>query len=136
MLVYTPFTLCFVTLRGVFMHFLELTYQRDATVLVPVFTIFVFQKSYTGNILENWTKQKPKFLFSQSVTESKGEPEWCQEAAAPPHGAGPLTAPRCGWCGPLDHFLMLPFHLYIPLDGKPERPDQFSKKPTASCRHH
>jgi hypothetical protein len=26
MLVYTPFALCFVTLRGVFMHFLELTY--------------------------------------------------------------------------------------------------------------
>jgi hypothetical protein len=26
MLVYTPFALCFVTLRGVFMHFLEVTY--------------------------------------------------------------------------------------------------------------
>jgi hypothetical protein len=26
MLVYTPFALCFVTLRAVFMHFLELTY--------------------------------------------------------------------------------------------------------------
>jgi hypothetical protein len=26
MLVYTPFVLCFVTLRGVFMHFPELTY--------------------------------------------------------------------------------------------------------------
>jgi hypothetical protein len=26
MLVYTPFTLCFDTLRGIFMHFLELTY--------------------------------------------------------------------------------------------------------------
>jgi hypothetical protein len=26
MLVYTPFALCFVTLRGIFMHFLELTY--------------------------------------------------------------------------------------------------------------
>jgi hypothetical protein len=26
MLVYTPIALCFVTLRGVFMHFLELTY--------------------------------------------------------------------------------------------------------------
>jgi hypothetical protein len=26
MLVYAPFALCFVTLRGVFMHFLELTY--------------------------------------------------------------------------------------------------------------
>jgi hypothetical protein len=26
MLVYTPFALSFVTLRGIFMHFLELTY--------------------------------------------------------------------------------------------------------------
>jgi hypothetical protein len=26
MLIYTPFALCFVTLRGVLMHFLELTY--------------------------------------------------------------------------------------------------------------
>jgi hypothetical protein len=26
MLVYTPFALCFVTLRGIFMYFLELTY--------------------------------------------------------------------------------------------------------------
>jgi hypothetical protein len=26
MLIFTPFALCFVTLRGVFMHFLELTY--------------------------------------------------------------------------------------------------------------
>jgi hypothetical protein len=26
MLVYAPFALCFVTLRGIFMHFLELTY--------------------------------------------------------------------------------------------------------------
>jgi hypothetical protein len=26
MLIYTPFALCFVTLRGVFMHFPELTY--------------------------------------------------------------------------------------------------------------
>jgi hypothetical protein len=26
MLIYTPFALCFVSLRGIFMHFLELTY--------------------------------------------------------------------------------------------------------------
>jgi hypothetical protein len=28
MLIYTPFALSFVTLRGIFMHFLELTYER------------------------------------------------------------------------------------------------------------
>jgi hypothetical protein len=52
MLVFTPFALCFVTLRGVFMLFLELTYWQDATVPVPCFLLFfVFQKWYTGNIL-------------------------------------------------------------------------------------
>jgi hypothetical protein len=30
------------TLRGIFMHFLELTYEQDATVPVPVSAVFVF----------------------------------------------------------------------------------------------
>jgi len=45
---YPMFYLCFGTL---FMHFPELTYWQDATVPVPVFCCFWFQKSYTGNIL-------------------------------------------------------------------------------------
>jgi hypothetical protein len=32
MLVYAPFALCFVTLRGVFMHFLELTRVNSTNV--------------------------------------------------------------------------------------------------------
>jgi hypothetical protein len=39
MLVYTPFALCFVSLRGIFMHFPELTYWWDATVPVPYFLL-------------------------------------------------------------------------------------------------
>ena len=45
---YPMFYLCFGTL---FMHFPELTYWQDATVQVPVFCCFWFQKSYIGNIL-------------------------------------------------------------------------------------
>jgi hypothetical protein len=37
MLVFIPFVLCFVTLRGIFMQFPELTYWQDATVPVSCF---------------------------------------------------------------------------------------------------
>jgi hypothetical protein len=46
MLVFIPFALCFVTLRGVFMRFPELTYWQDATVPVPCFLLFLcFRKA-------------------------------------------------------------------------------------------
>jgi hypothetical protein len=46
MLVFTPFALCFVTLRGIFMRFPELTYWQDAIVLVPYFLLFLcFRKA-------------------------------------------------------------------------------------------
>jgi hypothetical protein len=41
MLVFTPFALCFVTLRGFFMWFPKLTYWQDATVPVPCFLLFL-----------------------------------------------------------------------------------------------
>jgi hypothetical protein len=60
----------------------------------PVFTVFVFQKSYTGNILRIGRNKSQNSYFSRSVTESKAEMEGCQEAAAPPHGVGhPLPMP-------------------------------------------
>jgi hypothetical protein len=46
MLIFTPFSLCFVILRGVFMRFPELTYWQDATVPVPCFLLFLcFRKA-------------------------------------------------------------------------------------------
>jgi hypothetical protein len=84
----------------------------------PVSAVFVLQKSYTGNILGIGRNKSPNSYFSQSVTESKAETEGHQRAAAPPHGVGhPLAAPWHG-VGRLVHLLMLPFRLYIPLDGK------------------
>jgi hypothetical protein len=47
MLVLTPFALSFVTLRGVFMHFSELTYEQDATVPVPYFLLFLCFRKVT-----------------------------------------------------------------------------------------
>jgi hypothetical protein len=50
--------------------------------------VFMFQKSYTGNILGiGWNKSQSSY-FSRSVTESKAETKGSQEAAMPPHGAG------------------------------------------------
>jgi hypothetical protein len=52
MLVYTPFALSFVTLPGIFYAFSGtklLTRCHSASFLFSA--IFVFQKSYTGNIL-------------------------------------------------------------------------------------
>jgi hypothetical protein len=50
MLVFTPFAQCFVTLRGTFMHFLELTYKQVATVPVPCFLLFLCFRSDTQEI--------------------------------------------------------------------------------------
>jgi hypothetical protein len=99
----------------------------------PIFAVFVFQKNYIGNILRIGRNKSQNSYFSRSVTESKGETEWCQEAAAPCHGSGPPG--RAGlWCGPLAHTLTPPFRLYNPLDGKTLRDRSISTKPTASRR--
>jgi hypothetical protein len=118
MLVYTPFAMCFVTLRGVFMHFLELTYLRDATVPVPCFCCFCVSEKLHRKFSRNWTKQKPKFLF---FLRRHGVQSW--DGGGPGasrtigwHDPAPGRATR--WCGRLAHLLTPPFRLYIPLDGK------------------
>jgi hypothetical protein len=59
--------------------------------------VFVFQKSYTGNILKIGRNESQSFYLSDTKTESKGETEEGQEAAAPYGGVGhPLAAPPCG----------------------------------------
>jgi hypothetical protein len=68
MLVYTRFALSFVTLRGVFMHFPELTYKQDATVPVPGFLLFLCFRKLTQEI------------FSE-LDETKAEPPIFTEAS-------------------------------------------------------
>jgi hypothetical protein len=101
----------------------------------PVFAVFVFQKSYTGNILRIGQNKSQNSYFSRSVTESKAETEGSQEAATPCHG---MASPpgRVGlWCGPLTHTLMPPFCLYIPPRRENLKPRSISMKHTASRRH-
>jgi hypothetical protein len=45
--------------------------------------IFVFQKSYTGNILRIGQNERRSSYFADMKMESKGETEEGQEAAAP-----------------------------------------------------
>jgi hypothetical protein len=97
--------------------------------------IFVFQKSYIGNIFGIGQNKSQTSYFSRSIAKSKDETEgargWPHPRAARP---SPSSRHR-GW-GHLVHLLTPPFCLYIPLDGKNLRPDQFSSKHTASHRRH
>jgi hypothetical protein len=105
-------------------------------VSVPCFLLFCVLEKLYREYSRNWMKQKPKFLFFPErdgvQSRDRGEPEggrtmpWC---GPPPGHAG-------AWCGPLVHLLTPPSAYIFPSIGKPKRPDQFSMKHTASCRHH
>jgi hypothetical protein len=65
------------------------------------FAIFVFQTSYTGNILKIRQNEARSSYFPRHEMESIAETEKSQEVATPPGGAGaPLAAPPYG-VGPL-----------------------------------
>jgi hypothetical protein len=75
MLVLTPFALSFVTLRGIF----------DAPSMFSA--IFVFQKSYTGNILGIGRNKSRTSYFYRSFAKTKDEMEGGQGPASPLGGA-------------------------------------------------
>jgi hypothetical protein len=54
----------------------------------PIFAIFVFQKSYTGNILGIGRNKSQNSYFSQHEMKSEDETEGHQRAAAPWHCVG------------------------------------------------
>jgi hypothetical protein len=81
-------------------------------------TVFVFQKSYTGNILGiGWNKSRSSY-FSQHETESKAEMDGGPEGSHAIGWRGPPPGRATRWCGPLVHPLTSPFDLYILLDEK------------------
>jgi hypothetical protein len=100
----------------------------------PISAVFVFQKSYTGNILGIGRNKSRSSYFSWSATKSKAETKGGQRAAAPPHGVGhPLAAPGPG-VGPWSTSWRRPSAYKFPSMGKPKNPDQFFTKPIVS--HH
>jgi hypothetical protein len=56
--------------------------------------VFVFQKSYTGNILGIGQNKSQSSYLSDMKTESKGETEPSQEATTPLAVPGPGVAPQ------------------------------------------
>jgi hypothetical protein len=107
------------TLRGVFMHFPELTYWRDAIVQLPCFPQFCVSEKLHRKYSWNWTKQRPKLLFfpdkgrrpNESRRGARGKPH-PRVARRPP---GRATR---GW-GPLVHLLTTPLRLYKVSQRKP-----------------
>jgi hypothetical protein len=120
MLIFTPFALCFVTLRGVFMRFPGLTYWQDATVSVPYFLLFLCFRKATQEIFSELDETSSiTLIFPGRRTRIEREPEGgqgpashqggaAQPLAAPPMCEESLAAPwRC------------PFAYIKPRDGKP-----------------
>jgi hypothetical protein len=91
------------TLRGIFMHFLELTYSQDATVPVPSFLLFLYFRKVIQKIFSEFDKTKAKPpIFPDTKTESKAEMEEGTEVATPPGGASPPLATPGHGVGPSD----------------------------------
>jgi hypothetical protein len=65
------------------MDFLELTFNKMPQCQFLFSAVFVFQKSYTGNILGIGRNKSQSSYLSHTKTESKGETEKGQEAATP-----------------------------------------------------
>jgi hypothetical protein len=100
--------------------------------------IFVFQKSYTGNILGIGQNKSQTFYFFRSITKSEDETEGGRSQPHP-RVAQPTLGPRHQGWGQLAHLLTLPFHLYIPLNGKNLRDwslflETYYKPPLSSSR--
>jgi hypothetical protein len=84
MLVFTSFALCFVTLHGIFMRFLELTYWQDATVLVPYFLLFLCFRKATQKIFSELDEKKTQTpIFPGRRTRTKRELERGQRLPTP-----------------------------------------------------
>jgi hypothetical protein len=83
--------------------------------------IFVFQKSYIGNILEIGQNEAQSSYFPRHDTESKSETEEGQEVGTPRGGAGPpLAMPPCV-VGPLGALWHCPKSIEVFLDKVPQR---------------
>jgi hypothetical protein len=99
---FTPIALCYVYTSWRFYAFSGtnlLTRCHSASSLFS--TIFVFQKSYTGNIFGIRRTKAQSSYFPRHETESKEESEGGQEVTTPGGGmGGPLGVPPYG-VGPL-----------------------------------
>jgi hypothetical protein len=120
MLIFTPFALCFATLRGIFMWFPELTYWQDAKVPVPCFLLFLCFRKATQEIFSELDETSFRSLiFPGRGPKTEREPERGQRLPTPWGGAAQaLAAPTYGEA-PLVASWRRPFAYKKPPDGKP-----------------
>ena len=104
------FHLCFGVL---FMHFLELTYWQDATVPVPIFCCFLFQKSYKGNIRGIDKGSYLKWFHNRRLQKPEDELEGSHRAATPLPGTGQTLGRAWLGCGPPSLHLLQGFCYYF-----------------------
>ena len=100
MLVYCQLPYVLLVLLGVFIDFLSLTYWQDATVPVPVFCCFWFQKSYKGNIRGIDKASYLKWFRNRRLQKAEDELEGGHTVATPLPGAGQTLVRAWLGCGP------------------------------------
>jgi hypothetical protein len=98
--------------------------------------VFVFQKSYTGNILRIGQNKSQTCYFPKASRSPKMRWRGAR-GQAHPRAARPSPSPRHQGVRPAGSppDAALP-PIYSPRWEKPKDPDQFSSKHTASRRHH
>jgi hypothetical protein len=101
---------------------------------VPYFLLFLCFRNLHRKYSRNWTKQKPNLLFFQTRVGVQSRDEGGPGPGHTLGRRGQALAHATRGRALLVHLLTPPFRLYIPLDGKNLKPDQFSTKPTASRR--
>ena len=112
---YLMFYLCFGVL---FIHFLELTYWQDATVRVPFFCCFWFQKSYIENILRIGRDKNQRSYINRAKTEDREGVEEGQQGGHTHPRRSLGLASVWAWCGPPGCLPASPLRLFILRHGK------------------
>jgi hypothetical protein len=100
----------------------------------PVFCCFCVSEKLHRKYSRNWTKQKPKFLFFPTRDGVQSRDGGGPEGSHTIGWRGPPPGRATRWWGHLAHLLTSPLRLYILLDEKILRPDQFFRKHTTSRR--
>jgi hypothetical protein len=80
---------------------------------VPYFLLFCVPENLHRKYSQNWTKQKPKFLFFPTRDRVQMRDGGGPGARRTIGWRGPAPGRATRWCGPLSHLLTPPFRLYI-----------------------
>jgi hypothetical protein len=114
MLVYTPFTLCFVYSLWCFYAFSGTNLLTRCHSVSSCFLLFCVLEKLHGKYSQNWTKQKLKFLITWHEDGDQ------RRAGGGPRGShtmwwhGQPSGRATRWCDRLVHLLTSPFHLFVP----------------------